>query len=98
MTRFAVDLDELSAVIGDMRSFESRFQSRLAELDDLVARLHGTWTGEAAAAQQAAHDEWKAGATEMHQALVEMRDAARRAHGNYTSAAEANRAMWSQTR
>lgn len=98
MTRFSVDLDELTAVIEDMRSFEARLQDRLDELDDLMSRLHATWTGSAAQAQRAAHDEWRAGAAEMHRALVEMREAARTAHANYTAAAEANAGMWSATR
>ncbi len=98
MTRFTVDLDELTAVIEDMRSFETRLQGRLDELDDLVARLHTTWTGGAAQAQRSAHEEWKAGATEMHRALVEMREAARTAHANYSAAAEANAQMWQATR
>lgn len=98
MTRYLVDLEELDAVIGDMESFEARFEKRLTDLDDLVARLHLTWTGSAAGAQKQAHDRWVRGAREMHAALVAMRDAGRRAHGNYTAAGQANARMWEQTR
>jgi WXG100 family type VII secretion target len=96
MTRFTVDLEELDAVIGDLTGFESRFIGRLAELDDLVTHLHGTWTGDAAGAQKRAHEQWASGAREMHQALVEMREAAQRAHANYGAAADANAQMWRQ--
>lgn len=96
MTRFVVDLEDLDAVIGDMTGFEGRFSGRLAELDDLVSHLHGTWTGDAAGAHKAAHAQWVAGAREMHEALVEMREAAQRAHANYGAAAHANARMWRQ--
>lgn len=92
--RFTVDLDELNAVVGDMVAFEDRLRAKLAELDQLVAELHLTWTGQAADAQRSAHARWKAGAEEMHHGLVEMRQAGRRAHANYTAAAEANASMW----
>ena len=98
MTRFEVDLDELDAVIGDMGAFESRFRAKLSELDEMIAELHATWTGQAAQAQKGAHDRWKAGAAEMHQALLEMREAAKRAHRNYSAAADANARMWRQAR
>ena len=98
MTRFAVDLDELDAVIADMATFDERLTTRLAELDDMLAELHGVWTGAAADAQRQAHAQWTEGAAEMRKALLEMRDAARRAHANYSAAAEANARMWSQTR
>jgi WXG100 family type VII secretion target len=98
VTRFAVDLAEVESVVADMQVFEGRFEARLAELDELVARLHGTWTGAAAAAQGSAHARWKAGAEEMHRALVEMREAAQRAHANYSAAAETNTRMWAATR
>ena len=98
MTRFAVDLDEVESVVGDMARFESRFQAGLADLDEIVARLHGSWSGAAAAAQDQAHARWKQGAGEMHRALVEMREAAQRAHANYSGAADTNARMWSSTR
>ncbi|MEO5708545.1 MAG: WXG100 family type VII secretion target [Nocardioidaceae bacterium] len=96
MTRFTVDLEELDAVIGDMTGFEGRFTGKIAELDALIADLHVSWTGEAAGAQKGAHQEWAAGAREMHRALVSMREAAQRAHANYTAAADANARMWEQ--
>ena len=98
MTRFAVDLAELDAVIADLRSFESTLRGRLVELDATVDELHGAWSGAAADAQKDAHARWKEGAEEMHRALVEMREAADRAHANYSAAADANARMWRQTR
>ena len=96
--RYSVDLAELDAVIGDMTGFERRLLDKLAELDDLVANLHVTWTGAAAAAQKDAHARWRSGASEMHQAIVEMREAAQRAHRNYSAAADANARMWKAAR
>lgn len=96
MTRFTVDLEELDAVIGDLSGFENRLTGRLTELDDLVSALHLSWSGDAAGAQKGAHEQWASGAREMHQALVEMREAAQRAHANYGAAADANAQMWQQ--
>jgi len=98
VTRFAVDLAELSATIADMAAFEDRLARMLAELDAAVTELHTTWTGAAADAHRDAHGRWRAGAQEMHQAATRMRQAAERAHGNYSAAGRANAAMWSQTR
>jgi len=56
--------------------------------------LHETWSGEAAAAQMAHHEAWTRAASEMHDALAELRKAAERAHHNYTGAAQTNSEMW----
>lgn len=96
--QFSVDLDELRSVIASMEAFEARLQGRLSDLDDVIGELHGSWTGAAAAAQKAAHDKLATAAAEVHEAVVEMRQAAEHAHGSYTTAAETNVAMWSQVR
>jgi WXG100 family type VII secretion target len=98
MLRYSVDLDELDRVIADMTAFEGRLTKHLAALDATVATLHGTWSGDAARAQKAAHDRWTKGAKELHKALAEMKAAAARAHRNYTSAGEANVRMWRSVR
>lgn len=96
--RYAVDLDELRSVISGMEAFERRLQTRLGDLEDVVSELHVTWTGAAASAQRAAHAKLAAAAAEVHQAVVDMRQAAEHAHGSYSAAAQANARMWSQVR
>lgn len=94
--QYSVDLDELESVVGDMAAFDQRLVEHLANLDAMIAALHESWTGEAADLQRRAHERWKQGAEEMHQALVRMREAGAQAHQNYTSAVEANQQMWQQ--
>lgn len=98
MTSFAVDLDQLLDVVERLAAFEQALLAKLGELDAAVDDLHLGWTGDAADGHRAAHDLWRTGADEMHQAGVRMREAAERAHANYTRAVAANQQMWAQTR
>ena len=95
MTRFAVDLDALDETVTFMQTTSDAIATELSALDARIAALHDVWTGEAAAAQRAAHQEWTRGATEMREALDAMRVAARTAHTNYSNAVTANQQMWS---
>lgn len=96
--RFQVDLAELDDVIAGMESFEQRLRQQLDALEAVVEKLHGTWTGGAAAAHREAHAKLAAGAQDVHRSVVEMRQAARHAHQGYSAAAQANVSMWSQVR
>ena len=91
---YAVDLAELDDVIARMTHFQELLDRQLTHLDTTVAHLHLTWTGVAATAQKAAHEEWTSGAREMHEGLGEMIAAARLAHELYQAAVAANQAMW----
>ena len=94
MPAFLVDLDALDAAIQLMESRSAAIAAQLESLDTHIAALHDVWTGEAAAAQLAAHQQWLAGAEEMRAGLDEIRAAARTAHGNYSAAVTANLSMW----
>lgn len=95
---YMVDLGELDGSVSDMATFDTLVQRHLDALDAVVAQLHNTWHGDAAAAQRDAHETWTTGAQEMRSALAEMKAAAALAHENYRQAAEANRRMWQQVR
>jgi WXG100 family type VII secretion target len=97
MTIYSVDLDELDAVITRMGKFDAALDEHLNKLDARIARLHKTWSGEAAVAQKAEHDKWMQAAREMRQAMATMRSAGKTAHGNYTRAIAANVDMWNET-
>lgn len=88
--RYRVELDELLAFVEELQSFEQRAESIAARVDSQIATLHETWSGEAAAAHRSQHDEWAAGAAQMRDALMQLRDAAHTAHRNYTEAAQVN--------
>ena len=91
---YRVDLDLLDDNIARMAAFEKSIERRLATLQQEIDDLHLSWTGLAASAQKAAHEQWSKGEAQMRQALVELRKAAEVAHHNYSSAAAANVRMW----
>jgi len=92
--RYRVDLDELLAFAGRLKAFDDRTDELTTAVDRLVTQLHMTWTGDAASAHQGAHDEWKAAAEQMREAVTELTDAAQKAHQNYTEVIDTNTAMW----
>jgi WXG100 family type VII secretion target len=91
---FAIELDELDDIVGDLEACEHDLALLVADLDRQLAVLHGTWHGLAATAQREAHEEWSRGMTAMHAALAELRAAARLAHHHYGDAATTNVEMW----
>jgi WXG100 family type VII secretion target len=95
MTAFRVDLDQLDALVTLMQNRSATIEAAVEALDARIAALHDVWTGAAAAAQLAAHEQWREGAGQMREGLDAMREAARTAHGNYAAAVGANQRMWS---
>lgn len=95
---FSVDLGRLADLIDQLGSFDRYLEQALDEAGRRVDELHVSWSGRAAAAHRAAHDEWTRGAEEMRAGLATMRAVAGTAHGNYTSAVNANVRMWEQIR
>lgn len=93
--RYRVELEELLAFVERLRGFEQRAEAIGARVDRQIADLHTTWSGEGAAAHRANHDEWTAAATQMREALTQLRDAAHNAHRNYTEAVRLNLDMLS---
>lgn len=93
--RYRVELQELLAFVETLQAFEQQGETIAARVDGQIADLHTRWSGDAATAHQAHHDEWKAAATHMREALVQLREAAHTAHRNYTEAVQLNIAMLS---
>lgn len=93
--RYRVELEELVAFVDKLAAFEKRAEALATHIDRQVAELHASWSGEAADAHRARHEEWKAAADRMQQAVVELRQAAHTAHRNYCEAVELNLAMLS---
>jgi WXG100 family type VII secretion target len=93
MPGFVVDLEMLQDVIDRMCAFERSLAKRLDDIDARVGRLHGAWSGDAAAEHRLAHRRWLAGAQQMHAAIVTLRRIGATAHANYAAAIAANRAM-----
>ncbi|MEX3655691.1 MULTISPECIES: WXG100 family type VII secretion target [Mycolicibacterium] len=92
--RYRVELEELLAFVETLQVFEQRAEAISARVESQIAHLHDSWSGDAAAAQRAHHDEWTAAATQMRESLAELRKAAHTAHRNYSDVIEINVAMW----
>lgn len=58
---YMVDLDKLDESITDMGTFDAAVGRHMGTLDSIIAKLHGHWQGEAAAAQKEAHARWNQG-------------------------------------
>lgn len=91
--RYRVELEELLGFVDKLQSFEQRAEAIAARVEGEIASLHETWSGEAAAAHRAQHDEWATAASQMREAINQLRDAAHSAHRNYTEAAQLNMDM-----
>ncbi|BAW05534.1 conserved hypothetical protein [Nocardia seriolae] len=65
----------------------------MSALDNKAKVLSVSWSSEAAAAYEAAHTEWLAGATEVREGIAALESAAKIAHGNYSGALAANLRM-----
>ncbi|MGZ8178909.1 WXG100 family type VII secretion target [Williamsia sp. SKLECPSW1] len=92
--QFTINTEQLAEIVADMAQFDSDAESVCRDAEQTVDRLHGTWTGEAADAQRAAHERWAHGAAEMRTAVTDLRKAGDTAHANYTAAVKANQDMW----
>ena len=91
---YSVDLDRMHDVVQRLARFDTALDVHLEQLDRRMARLHATWSGDAARAQREAHEEWMHAATSMRAALATMRTITKTAHGNYLGAVTANVRMW----
>ena len=78
-----------------MSEFVRHSENLVGEIDTLVTHLHGSWSGQAAAAHAEAHRHWSRGEAMMREALAQLKSAGAAAHHNYTGAVATNTAMWS---
>jgi WXG100 family type VII secretion target len=79
-----------------MEQFDQRVASSCDEVEQAVAGLHGSWSGDAAEQQQQAHALWEKGTAEMTEALRQLRSDVETAHRNYDRAFAAGVAMWGE--
>jgi WXG100 family type VII secretion target len=94
MSRLRVDLARLDELVAHLAKVERELLDAGERVDARVHALHGTWSGSAATAQDAAADRRVAGAAEVRAALASLRAAAAIARDNYAAAVQANRRMW----
>ncbi len=92
---FSVEPEALADALQRMDEFEKHVENMVSEIDSLVAQLHGTWSGHAAAAHAEAHRHWSRGEAMMREALAQLKSAGTTAHHNYTGVMTTNMTMWS---
>jgi WXG100 family type VII secretion target len=92
---FSVDPDALAEALERMREFVQHTESVVAEVNSLVAQLHQTWSGQAAAAHAEAHRHWSHGEATMREALSHLKAVGTVAQQNYAGAMAANMSLWS---
>lgn len=89
-----VELPVLATAEEDYRRVLYALEAQLDQLDaELVAHL-SEWTGEARAAFDVAHAQWRAAADDMARTLAWLGGVIRTARANYTSASTTNVRMW----
>ena len=90
---FDVDLDGLADLVTDIGNFDEILSRQVADLENEIETLHAVWTGQAAAAQLAAHHRLRDGLAWMRAGLAEMQAVGGTAHGNYSAAVASNLRM-----
>lgn len=91
--RYRVELNELEGFVEKLQAFEQHAEAAINRIDQQIAQMHTSWSGDAADAHRAQHDEWVAAARQMHEAVVALRTAAKDSHRNYSEAVDLNLAM-----
>lgn len=91
---FTVDIAGLRALLTRMERCEDELEALTNDVEREVARLQGTWVGEAAEAQALAHEEWEEGLALMRACALELRTKMDTSCGNYQAAVDTNLAMW----
>ncbi|MET9287238.1 WXG100 family type VII secretion target [Nocardia beijingensis] len=87
---FGVDLAHLDAVTARIGGLVGFTEDTFTGVEQRVAALHRTWTGEAASAHAEAHRDWAKGADDVREGIAAMRAAAAAAHTAYSEAMTTN--------
>lgn len=98
MTAYAVDVDELAAVISSMASCGRDLVDLATDVESAHRALHAEWSGQASTAHLGWHSAWRGSFADMTVALAALRALGDTARANYTAAVDANTAMWEQVR
>jgi len=89
-----VDLSILAAAEEDYRRALYALEAQLDRLDSELSVHLSEWSGDAQAAFEVAHAQWRAAADDMAQTLAWLGGVIRTARANYQSARATNLRMW----
>ncbi len=92
--RIYVDLSTVASAEYEFRQVLHALQDQLDQLDGELRTSLSQWTGEAQAAYQVAHAQWRAAADDMARSLSLLHGVLQTAHQNYHSARTTNIGMW----
>ncbi|WP_405161403.1 WXG100 family type VII secretion target [Nocardia sp. NBC_01499] len=92
--RYVANLGEILDLVDAAKRISDRIDQGLTDTGRTVDDLHIGWSGDAAAAHRAKHDEWMAAAREMREALGTLAAAAQRAHDVYSANGQHLQGMW----
>lgn len=88
---FRVELDGMDQIVATLTALSGFITDQLDELDRAVAALHSSsWSGVAADAYTAAHQQWAVSAREFVDGVAYLSDAAKQAHEHYSQASSTN--------
>jgi len=87
-------VEQLRSLVEGFARITVALGDAVSDADDAASRLHGVWSGDAAAAHRTAHDRWASDAARMNAALERLRGLLDVAGANYDSAVAANQRMW----
>src|SRR5260370_37833430 len=92
--RIYVDLSTVASAEYEFQQALHALQGQLDQLDGELRTSLSQWTGEAQAAYQVAHAQWRAAAADMARSPALLRAVLPNAHPNHHSARPPNTGMW----
>jgi WXG100 family type VII secretion target len=92
--RIYVDLSTVASAEYEFQQALHALQGQLDQLDGELRTSLSAWTGEAQAAYQVAHAQWRGAADDMARSLALLHAVLLTAHQNYHSARTTNIGMW----
>lgn len=94
MRAYDVDLAEVRHAVAQLAACQRDLLGLAVDIDHAHARLQADWLGRASDAQARSYESWRDGCADMVTALAALRGIVAAADDHYSSAVEANVALW----
>lgn len=94
MRDLKVNFSTLSTAAADINDGASQLESTLGDMDAQLQTLRANWTGESAAAYQAAKAKWTTAITDMKMLLAQIGSAVDTSGQDYQATERANQGRW----
>jgi WXG100 family type VII secretion target len=93
-TRLKVVFGSLNELTDELEATANALEEHLGEIDQALARISESWTGQASDNFHRCFSEWQATSRDLHGTLRGLHRLTLTAHGNYSEAESANLRMW----